>query len=208
MQQGFDWIAPFYDSLARLVYGESIRRCQLEYLDKIPADSNVLIIGGGTGWILTELAKINPTCRVYYIEASIKMLEKTRARFVVPPSNELVFIHGTEANLDQLKRIRFDSVITNFYLDVFDTASLTNVLDCIGGAIARGGQLLISDFVNRRWWHRVSLFVMYRFFRWTCSVKAKRLPTWEDQLRKNGFTERTSKSFFGGFIKSSLYVFD
>jgi ubiquinone/menaquinone biosynthesis C-methylase UbiE len=86
----------------------------MEYLDKIPAGSNVLILGGGTGWILSELKKINPTCRVYYIEASAKMLELAKARFVTPPSNDIFFIHGTEATLDQLTNVRFNTDCANF----------------------------------------------------------------------------------------------
>ena len=80
MPKGFDLIAPYYDSLARLVFGDSIRHCQLEYLDKIPPGAQVLILGGGTGWLLGELMKINPSCRVWYLESSIKMLEMTKGK--------------------------------------------------------------------------------------------------------------------------------
>lgn len=208
MQQGFDRIAPFYDLLARLVFGKSIRRCQLEYLNKIQSGSNVLILGGGTGWILSELTKINPACRVYYLEASEKMLEIAKARFDVSHSNQIVFTHGTETNLDQISNIRFDSVITNFYLDLFETAELASVLRRIKMVITPESQLLISEFVDRRWWQRVLLFLMYQFFSWTCSVEAKSLPQWEDQLRINGFAEHSSRWFYFGFIKSCLFGLD
>jgi ubiquinone/menaquinone biosynthesis C-methylase UbiE len=157
---------------------------------------------------MSELKKINPTCRVYYIEASTKMLEIAKARATAFNSNEIIFINGTEVTLHELTGIRFDSVIANFYLDLFGTAALTAALGHVKGVINQGSQILISDFVDRTWWQGVLLFVMYRFFRWTCSIEASRLPDWEDQLKNNGIIERDSRAFFSGFIKSCLCVYD
>ena len=208
MARGFDWIAPYYDFLARLAFGKNIRRCQLEYLDKIPSGGNVLILGGGTGWILTELFKVNPTCRVLYVEASVKMLEKAKTRNDVLPSSQVIFIHGTERNLKQIADVRFDTVITNFYFDLFTSTSLRAVLENITRSINPGSKLLVSEFVERSRWQRLLLFVMYHFFKWTCSIEASRLPDWQGELKRHGFTERDTKMFCNGFMKSSLYVFD
>ena len=147
MAQGFDRIAPYYDFLARLVFGNTIRRSQLKYLDSIPSGANVLILGGGTGWILAELFKVNPTCRVWYIEASIKMLEKAKTRGEVSSSFQVFFIHGTERNLQQIGDVRFDTVITNFYFDLFPSTYLRSVLEDIKRSINPGSKLLVSEFV-------------------------------------------------------------
>ncbi|HEY5919069.1 MAG TPA: methyltransferase domain-containing protein [Chryseolinea sp.] len=208
MPRGFDVIAPYYDSLARLVFGDSIRRCQLEYLDKIPPDAQVLIIGGGTGWLLSELIKINPSCRVWYLESSMKMLEMTKARFDGVSNPKIVFIHGTEKNLQQYTEIHFDAVITNFYFDLFTSASLNLALGEIKKCFSPGVTLLVSEFVARTRWHRLLLFLMYRFFRWTCAIEARNLPDWEDQLKKNGFVQRSEATFYFGFIKSSMYTIE
>lgn len=208
MAGGFDWIAPFYDSIARLVFGESIRRCQLEYLDKIPPAANVLILGGGTGWIVEELFKLNPTCRVWYVEASIRMLEKARKTNEAKSPYQLVFLHGTERNLREIAEVPFDAVITNFYFDLFTTTSLSSVLESITCSINPGSKLLVSEFVEEVWWQRMLLFVMYRFFRWSASIEAARLPQWETELKRHGFAEGAAKTFYGGFIKSALYAFE
>ena len=208
MPKGFDGIAQYYDSLARLVFGDSIRLCQLEYLDKIPPGAQVLILGGGTGWLLSELKKINPTCRVWYLESSIRMLEITKARFDGVSNPEIVFIHGTEKNLQEYAAIHFDAVITNFYFDLFTSTSLSTVLRDIKECLKPGVMLLVSEFVAWTRWHRLLLFLMYRFFRWVCSIEARNMPDWEDQLQKNGFVQRSEASFFFGFIKSALYTFE
>lgn len=206
MSTGFDRIAPYYDLLARIVFGKSIRRCQIEYLDIIPAEANVLILGGGTGWLLAELLKENPTCRVWYVEASIIMLEKAKRRN--EELSRVSFIHGTERDINQIAGVRFDAVFTNFYLDLFTSGSLDAALMNIKRAIRPGGKLLVSEFVERKRWQRLLLFVMYRFFRWTCSIEASRLPDWQNALRRNDFKERETKAFFYGFIKSSWYLLD
>ena len=44
---GFDKIAPFYDSLKRLVFGNALAESQRALLASIKKNGNVLIIGGG-----------------------------------------------------------------------------------------------------------------------------------------------------------------
>ncbi|MEZ4686196.1 MAG: hypothetical protein R3B47_09055 [Bacteroidia bacterium] len=53
----FNRLAPVYDFLASLVFGNRIRQAQRWLLDFIPEGSSILILGGGTGWILEELAE-------------------------------------------------------------------------------------------------------------------------------------------------------
>ena len=48
------------------------------FLDRIAADSKVLILGGGSGWLLEELSKINTDVTVVYVEASKVMLTKAK----------------------------------------------------------------------------------------------------------------------------------
>ena len=201
---GFDWIAPAYDRLAGLVFGKSIRNAQLYFLSDIPKGSNVLILGGGTGWLLAELLKVNPDCNVWYIEASRKMLKRTQKKVAILPTTCVHYIHGTEAFLPQ--DIRFNAVITNFYLDLFSSVSLHKVLNHIMKSMLPHGVFLISDFTNTNVWrHRVLLVIMYRFFRLVCGIESTHLPDWQNQLKNVGLEEVKSKLFYGGFIKSSVY---
>ena len=56
----FNYIAPFYDTLCQLVFGQRVKNAQIESLKFIPANSTILIAGGGTGWIPPLVA-----CRTY-----------------------------------------------------------------------------------------------------------------------------------------------
>jgi hypothetical protein len=81
-------------------------------------------------------------------------------------------------------------------------------MEYIKECVYPGSKLLVSDFVDRTWWHRFLLFLMYRFFRQTCAIEAKNLPDWQLQLEKVGFAECNTTWFYRGFIKSSLHVLE
>lgn len=201
---GFDMIAPLYDGLSGFVFRNSIRNAQLNFLEEIPKEGNVLILGGGTGWLLSEFLNLNPHCCVWYIEASQKMLEITRKKVVIPPTICLHYIHGTEADIPP--EVRFNAIITNFYFDLFSCSSLYGVLQHVAKKILPDGVLLVSDFIrNNVWWQRLLLTIMYRFFRATCGIESTHLPDWENQLKNFGFKEGKSTLFYDGFIKSAVY---
>ena len=198
----FDSVARFYDRLSGLIFGKAMRRAQTVYLPDIVPGANVLILGGGTGWLLSELFAVNPTCKVWYIDASAKMIELSK-EMTRNSAHEIVFIHGTEDSIPL--GISFDAVITNFYLDLFPQDSCIRVIRKIRPAIRANGIWLVSDFVNTTWWHGVMLGVMYRFFKLTCDIEGHSLPEWKNLLEKNAFIEGKSHEFFGGFIKSAVF---
>jgi tRNA (cmo5U34)-methyltransferase len=199
----FNWISGVYDSLTGLIFGKSFAEAQTFFLSEIPPRSKVLILGGGTGWILKALLNINSTCEVYYIEASSKMLEKSKKRIEERDQNRVRFILGTESNIDST--IKFDAVITNFFLDLFSD-SLQQVIQKIKISLGREAVWIVTDFVDRgKFWHRLMLSVMYRFFRVTTGIEATRLPDYEKQLLGSAIKKSKEKFFFGSFINSAVY---
>ena len=198
----FDSVARIYDGLSNLIFGKTIRRAQTAYLCDIGPGANVLILGGGTGWLLSELSEVNPTCKVWYIDASAKMIELSKA-VTQNSAQEIVFIHGTEDSIPP--DTTFDAVITNFYLDLFPKESCISAIRKIRSVIRANGIWLVTDFLNTTWWHSAMLGAMYRFFKLTCAIEASALPQWKNLLEENAFTEYKSHEFFGGFIKSAVF---
>ena len=75
----FNFIAPFYDVLARIVFGNAILKAQTTHLSEINENDQVLILGGGTGKLLEHI----PFCdRVDYVEKSEKMIRIAKRRLV------------------------------------------------------------------------------------------------------------------------------
>ena len=201
---GFDRIAFLYDFLATLVFGRAIMNSQKYFLDEISNGSKILILGGGSGDLLAELLRRNPYCEVWYIEASKKMIarsiNKTNPKFLVH------FIHGTEQEIPT--SIKYDAAITNFYLDLFTDRQLEDVANKIQSALKPGACWIATDFIKgNQWWQKEMLRIMYLFFRITCRIASHQLPDWTGSMEKAGVKEMKSKTFYSGFIKTSLYQY-
>ena len=200
MKTSFDFIAPFYDRLAKLVFGRSIINSQLHFLNLIPDQASVLILGGGTGWILEELIARKPDCAVCYIEASSKMLQLTHQRKL---NDNITLIHGTEDHIPAT--IAFDAVITNFYLDLFPEDRLDKVIRKVTERARPASVWIATDFIDEgKWWQRAMLKVMYFFFRNVSAVEAAKLPAWKKRMLQHLWVEQDSKIWYGGFIGSVI----
>ncbi len=197
----FDKLAFIYDQLARLVFGKSMVESQKHFLNAIPEGSRILILGGGTGWILMELLKIKKEMSVCYIEASAKMIDIAKAR--LNRDERIQFIHGTESDIPSDSQ--FDFIITNFYLDLFTNESLKIVIGKIGNSLAPQGKWIATDFTSNQWWHRVMLKVMYFFFNVTCNIESKKLPEWSKEFQAISAKQLDSKKFYGGFIQTTIF---
>jgi ubiquinone/menaquinone biosynthesis C-methylase UbiE len=199
----FNRIAPVYDVLARAVFGESIRDAQRHYLSLISPGAKVLVLGGGTGWILPAINSIAPDSEVWYVEASFSMLNQAMKR-INGAGNKVHFIHGTEADIPN--GISFNAIITNFYLDLFSPIELPGLLALLKGSLSDEGVILVSDFIQtKHWWHQWLLRIMYVFFFLSCGIDNKQLPDWRAAMRKCGLEERHAAQFLDGFIVSATF---
>ncbi len=198
---GFDSVAGYYDHLARLVFGRAMERSQTVFLADIPASCSVLVLGGGSGWWLKEFLATRPTSRILFVEPSGKMLEK--ARGMVCSDERVHFLHGTVESIDEENE--FDVVLTFFVFDIFSDAELAGVIDRIKPLLRRDSVWLVSDFVDTKWWHRVLLFIMYRFFGAVASLENKELPRWDQCMDQKEFVERKCKWYYHDFIRAVVY---
>src|ERR1700722_7934923 len=114
MSANFNNSAWFYDALSRLVYGRALINAQLFLLKFIPANSKVLIAGGGTGLILEEITNLHPAgLNITYVEIAPKMMRLSEKRNT--GSNAVTFINAAIENVTLTKD--FDVVITPFLFD-------------------------------------------------------------------------------------------
>ncbi|MDB5235591.1 MAG: hypothetical protein JWR44_2584, partial [Hymenobacter sp.] len=127
---GFDRVAWCYDALTGLVFGPALQRSQLAALAGLPTGApHLLILGGGTGWVLTEVLRQRPQATVLYLEASPNMLARARARLArerPEATAQVDFRHGTQAALGPAER--FDAIVTFFVLDCIALPELPGAL--------------------------------------------------------------------------------
>lgn len=173
MRNNYDNIASSYDLLSRLVFFRSQVKAQIEQLKYIPEGSNVLIAGGGTGWILEEIAKIHPSgLSITYVEISAKMLEISQKRNT--KANTITYIrssiedfkpaHKKESTFDSSassnsnfksganisdtpnKDAPYDTIITAFLFDNFLPEKVNSVFTQLNSYLKNGGSWLFCDF--------------------------------------------------------------
>lgn len=207
----FGPVASFYDLLAGLVFGGALRRAQraalVAGLPPGPAP-RLLVLGGGAGWVLTEIWRQRPQAHVLYLELSAAMLERTRTRLRCsppPPGATVELRQGTEAALQPGEQ--FEAIITFFVLDCFTEAALPAALSRLKAARQPGAPWLVADFLPaRRGWRRWLLQTMYLFFGVTVGLRTRQLPLWPTALTKLGLYPTEKRYFFQKAIESSVWL--
>jgi SAM-dependent methyltransferase len=205
---GYDQVAWCYDALAGLVFGPALRNAQRYALAGLPAGaSHVLILGGGTGWVLTEVLRRRPSATVLYLEASTQMLARARARLAreCPTATAQVeFRHGTQDAL--LPGEGFGVVITFFVLDCIPLPEVQGAMARLRAALQPGAPWLLADFrPARRGWRRLLLVTMYAFFRLTTGLRARELPELRLVLARLGLRPSQQKYFFAGAVEGVVF---
>lgn len=208
---GFDFVAWFYDPLAHLVYGPALQRAQQAALEAGlppgPGSSSILIIGGGTGWVLGEVLRRRPAAQVLYLEASPAMLARSQAwlsKTLPQHVSQIEFRLGTEAALRAEEQ--FETVVTFFFLDLFEAGRLRQLVQRLYAGLAPSGTWLLADFTApRRWCHRTLLWLMYWFFGLTTGISARRRPPIEAELARLGLQSTVAGDFFGQMITAQVW---
>ena len=206
---GFDRVAWLYDALATLVFGSSLRAAQRAALHGLPTGMpHVLILGGGTGWVLSEVLRRVPAATVLYLEASPQMLARARARLACElpqAADQVEFRHGTQAALQPGEQ--FGAIITFFVLDCIPLGDLGAALAHLRAAQSPGAPWLVVDFrPARRGWRHWLLRLMYLFFRLTTGLRAHKMPDLRTYLDQVGLTASPPQLFFGGAIESLIFI--
>ncbi|MEX8546020.1 MAG: class I SAM-dependent methyltransferase [Mucilaginibacter sp.] len=206
MPNNYDASAWFYDALAQLVFGKALVKAQQFLIKDIQPKTHILIVGGGTGWILEELARIQPcNLKITYVEISAKMLALSRKRNC--GQNEVAFVHKAieEYQLSQ----KYDVILTPFLFDNFSEKRIQSVFDQLHQCLKLDGWWLLCDFQvqeNRhQLWQKVLLQTMYLFFGWLCNVETKTLVKMDVYFQQKNYVLVKEKTFYQGFITSKVY---
>ena len=205
MGNNYNSIANIYDVLSRVVFGKSIMKAQIFLLKYIPENSKVLIVGGGTGWILSELSKMyEKGIEITYVEKSAKMIALSKQKNI--QHNSVEFINaGIEEFLTGKK---FDVIFTAFLFDNFLPEKIEFVFSKLNQLLKPNGLWLYADFMNdkmnSKWWQKFLLKTMYLFFKITCHIETQQLINMSAYF-SDGYNKLSEKYYYSNFIKSVVY---
>jgi ubiquinone/menaquinone biosynthesis C-methylase UbiE len=201
MTTNYDKIARIYDFISRAIFGKALVNAQVCLLKYIPANSRVLIVGGGTGWILEEIAKIHAGLTIDYVESSQKMIALSEKRN--DGRNQVNFIHVAAEN--HTTEQRYDVLLTTFLFDNFKADKIQVIFTKLNGLLKKDELWLYADFVdNGRLWQKIVLKTMYLFFRITTRIETQQLVK-TDPLFDTGYHKIVEISHCHNFIRSVVY---
>jgi ubiquinone/menaquinone biosynthesis C-methylase UbiE len=206
MKNNYDAIAPYYDALSRLVFFRAQLNAQIRQLVFIPPNSHVLIVGGGTGWILEEIAKVHSGgLTITYVEISEKMLDLSRKRAI--KGNSVTFVHA--AAEDFKTAIKYDVLLTAFLFDNFNGEKIDYVFNELNHLLRPDGYWLFCDFYYEKGtgknWKWYLLKMMYLFFNRISHVEAKDLINTEYNFLAQKYVIVRIDYHYNGFIKAITY---
>ncbi|WP_420576912.1 class I SAM-dependent methyltransferase [Ekhidna sp.] len=192
----FDSIAPFYDCLAKLVFGKSLLEAQLAHISEIREKDHVLILGGGTGEILEHI----PFCKsVDYVEKSKQMIRRAERRQVNLSIN---FIHHSFLTVELNKQ--YDIIICPFFLDCFGEENLLTAISTCKQKLTSGGKMIVIDFAENSsdsW----IVKLMHFFFRITANLESRNLKNIHIQMLYSDFQLIDEKFSHRNKLFSRLY---
>jgi ubiquinone/menaquinone biosynthesis C-methylase UbiE len=205
MPANYDKIAKIYDALSRIVFGKNIVKAQVCLLKYVATGSRVLIVGGGTGWILEELAKQHPSGLVIdYVENSVQMIALSRNRNC--GSNVVNYIN---LPIEDFKSTGlYDAILTPFVFDNFTHEKAGIMFEHLNVMLKKQGTWLYADFVHNenegRLWQKLLLKTMYLFFNITTGIETHELADVDGYFSKD-YEKIFERGFYFKFIKSIAY---
>ena len=205
MANNYNGIAKFYDGISRIVYQNAIVKAQVFLIQFIKAHDKVLIVGGGTGWILEEISKLpSENISVVYVEKSSAMIELSKKR-----NYKNVKVDFIEMGIEDYKTTtQFDIILTPFLFDNFLKKKIDVVFEKLNVLIKSKGIWLYADFVNdktnKKLWQQLLLKTMYLFFRITTKIETQELINMRPYF-KHDYTLISQQYFYKGFIQAIAF---
>jgi ubiquinone/menaquinone biosynthesis C-methylase UbiE len=204
MSNHYNFIAPTYDGLAKLVFGNSIIKAQYQWLNSLPGQGDVLFVGGGSGKALKKLVESNPNLKITYVEPSVKMREKSKKALTESQLKQVTFVNQP---IEDLKSdIQFDVIITFFFLDLFSEDKLDRIFNQLDQKLKDNGLWLVSEFNQpTNLFQRIIEKFMFLFLKITTAIEASSIADYKKQFDSKAYDLLAKEDFYSNFIYSNLY---
>ena len=207
-------IARFYTLIESVTIGRPLLDARLAHLDRLAAGPEIqhaLLVGEGNGSFLLPFAQRFPDTEITVLDESTEMLQVAQARLdAAGIDTARITFQQADMTTEQLSEDRYDLIVTLFFFDNFDEATVRQIVPVLERASSSSAQWLLSDFqIPASGWRRVRtqvwLKVLYAFFRCVAKIPARRLPPTEAILATTDFKPVARTTCCGEMLYSTLY---
>lgn len=196
---GYNLIAPYYQFFVKLVFGNLLFKAQTHFLTKDVNPAHILIVGGGSGQLLTFCLIRYPSAQITYVESSKKMIELSKRK-----TSELDKIRVNfqcQSILDWNDEVEYEIVLLPFVLDLFSNKDCHKLLIKLKAKIRSESRIIVADFFNSNSiFQKALIMFMYVLFRSICASDRTTLPNYQLLFKKsNLIIEKEKKHGKAGY---------
>lgn len=194
MKDHYSLLAPWYSSMAKLVFGESLKDSKLMFASDF-SGNKLLFIGGGDG---SDYLEIQEEIQGEYWELSKSMLDQARKNL---GKSGLSFNLG---NFDSDEK--FDIICLPFVLDTMPDEELESLILSLKKNLNSDGKIFLSDFFKPISFRQKLIHqLMISFFRLATGHRRNDIPDYELVFGKAGFILSQEKKLLKGWVRAQLW---
>ncbi len=207
-------LARFYKLIESVTIGGSLLDARLGHLQRLAAGPEIqhaLLVGEGNGSFLLPFAQQFPNTRITVLDESAAMLRVAQTRLEAAGIDTArIAFWQADMTIEQLHEDRYDLIVTLFFFDNFDAATVRRVVPVLERASTASAQWLLSDFQIpasgwRRLRARIWLIILYAFFRCVAKIPARTVPPVEAILAATSFKQVARETYSAEMLYSTLY---
>ena len=207
-------IARFYKLIESVTIGRPLLDARLAHLKRLaegPAIQHALLVGEGNGSFLLPFAQQFPNTLITVLDESPAMLRVAQNRLEAAGIDTArITFRQADMTTEQLPEGRYDLIVTLFFFDNFDAATVQQIVPALEHASSPSAQWILSDFQIpasgwRRLRARIWLTILYAFFRCVAKIPARTVPPAEAILATTSFKQVARKTYSAEMLYSTLY---
>lgn len=199
----YDVIAPYYDRLSRLVFGNSQHKAQLSLLTHLKEGDSILWVGGGEGRLLPEIDRLGLQLTIDYVEFSEVMISLVQKKNLQSPISIQYYSEDIREFIRAEKK--YDLILTAFLFDNFNQSQAEELFHQLNLQLREGGTWLFVDFKpNPKGLFYLLTKTMLFFFRIAIKLQSKAIPSLNVFFQKD-FSRLQHSKFYWGYIEAYAY---
>jgi len=192
----YSFLAPFYNRLTKLVFGDQLMLAKTNFAENL-SRKRILIIGGGDG---LDYQQFQDQLSGEYWEISQAMLSKAKINLA---ESDLTFHLGFFQATNEKE---FDEVWLHFVLDTMRDEEIASLLGEIRKSLTPEGKIYLADFfAPKSTYQRILQGAMITFFRLLANHRRANLPDYEKIFLANNWKKNLEKVFLKGWVKAQVW---